>query len=214
MMNAKQEERRLVCAAQGGDHKAFAALAERYQAPLYRFLRLRTGNVEDAEELLQDSLLRAWTKLDLYDERWRFSTWLYTLASRLAVSKKRRAVLPSVGQEALEHCAEVLDPGAAVAAAEERDNLWALAAEVLTPDQRSAMWLRYGEGREPIEIARILSKRASSVRVLLFRARERLMSHMQSSASEAATARARRSLRADASRSFPLGQVPSQAQGL
>lgn len=213
-MNAKEEERRLVCSAQAGDHKAFAALAERYQAPLYRFLRLRTGNVEDAEELLQDSLLRAWTKLDLYDERWRFSTWLYTLASRLAVSKKRRAVLPSVGHEALEHCAQHMDPGAVVAAAEERDNLWALAAEVLTPDQRSAMWLRYGEGREPIEIARILSKRSSSVRVLLFRARERLISHMRGTAAEGSPARVRRGLRAEPSQGLSLGQASSQATGL
>ena len=213
-MKAKQEEHRLVVAAQAGDHGAFAVLAERYQGPLYRFLRLRTGNAEDAEELLQDSMLRAWSKLDLYDERWRFSTWLYTLASRLAVSKKRRAVLPSVGQGALEHCAEEMDPGAAVAAAEERDNLWALAAEVLTPDQRSAMWLRYGEGREPIEIARILSKRSSSVRVLLFRARERLLSHMQGTAADAGEARIRRGSRTSGARGLSLGRTSSQASGL
>ena len=71
------------------------------------------------------------------------------------------------------------DPGAAAVAAEERDNLWSLAAEVLSSDQRSALWLRYGEGLEPAEIARILAKRPSTVRVLLFRARERLANHME-----------------------------------
>ena len=178
-MKSPDEERRLVSAAQAGDHAAFTQLAERYQAPLFRFLRLRTGNSEDAEELLQDSLLRAWSKLDLYDERWRFSTWLYTLASRLAVSRKRKAVLPSAGSEALAGCTEEADPGAAAAAAEERDNLWSLAAQVLTPDQRSALWLRYAEDLGYAEIGEILGRPAVTVRVLLFRARERLAGHLE-----------------------------------
>ena len=183
-MMTQLEEARLVGAAKDGDSAAFGVLVERYQAPLFRFLRLRTGSPEDAEELLQEALLRAWSKLDLYDKRWRFSTWLYTLAARLAVSKKRRAVVPCVSPEVLDGCVVHADPGAAALAAEERDNLWNLAAEVLSPDQRSALWLRYGEGLEPIEIARILSKRASSVRVLLFRARERLAGHMKNHEAE------------------------------
>lgn len=188
MTTTKEQEGLLVRAALAGDKAAFGELVDRYSAPLFRFLRLRTGSAEDAEELLQDALLRAWTKLNLYDARWRFSTWLYTLASRLAVSRQRRAVLPCVGAEPLEGCTVENDPGAAVANSEERDNLWTLAAEVLTADQRSALWLRYGEGLEPIEIARILSKRASTVRVLLFRARERLAAHLPASVAPVAQA--------------------------
>ena len=59
-----------------------------------------------------------------------------------------------------------------------RRGLWDLAARVLSEEQRDALWLRYAEDLPPLEIARVLDRRPSTVRVLLFRARARLAEHL------------------------------------
>ena len=81
----------LACLAQAGSSESFARLVERFTDPLYNFLALRTPNPADAEELVQETFLRAWHRLDRYDREWRFSTWIFTIAKRLATSGWRRA---------------------------------------------------------------------------------------------------------------------------
>ncbi len=158
--------------AQRGEIGAFEELVTHLHRPLYHFLCLRTGNAAEAEELCQDAFLRAWQKLDRYDPRWRFTTWLFTLAKRLAASRarvRRPEVLPDEAQAGL---ADDADPATLAAEREERSLVWSLAGRCLSVEQRSALWLRYGEDLSIEEIARILDKRRVTVRVLLFRARE------------------------------------------
>ena len=73
-----------------GETEAFAGLVERWQRPLlnlaYRFCRDRGK----AEEMVQEAFLRAFRKLHLFDERSSFSSWLFTLATRLFISEMRR----------------------------------------------------------------------------------------------------------------------------
>lgn len=169
--------------ARAGSLTAFDQLVERWHAPLYRFLWLRLGRRSDAEELTQETFLRAWRMLARYDARWRFSTWLFTLGKRLAVSHERarfvrRHVLPR-GDEGLAGLEVAADPGREAAQREERERLWHLAARVLTREQRSALWLRYAEEQSLEEIAVVLKKRLVTVRGLLFRARAALARHLQ-----------------------------------
>jgi DNA-directed RNA polymerase specialized sigma24 family protein len=56
-----------VLRARDGCKTSFGALVRRYERGLFDFLRLRSRSIEDAEELVQESFLRAWEKLDLYD---------------------------------------------------------------------------------------------------------------------------------------------------
>ena len=63
--------------------------------------------------------------------------------------------------------------------AEERSRVWELAERVLTEDQRSALWLRYAEDLSVQEIAEVLGRRATTVRVLMFRARQKLAEHLE-----------------------------------
>ena len=165
----------LVERARAGSREDFAALVERFQAPLYGFLVLRAASAEDAEELCQDAFVRAWQRLALYDARWRFSTWLFTLARRLAASRYRRARREEHAPVALEAARSERDgPERLASRCEESANLWALAARTLSREQRSALWLRYAEDLSPEAIGTVLSKRTATVRVILFRARERL----------------------------------------
>jgi len=153
---------------------AFEALVTRLERPLYGFLVVRVGNAAEAEELCQEAFLRAWNKLDRYDSRWRFTTWLFTLAKRLAVSRARVRRPDGLPEEALHGLSDDTDPAVDSAEREERNNVWRLAADVCSREQRTALWLRYAEGLSNEEIGRILGKRRVTVRVLLFRARQAL----------------------------------------
>ncbi len=152
----------------------FEELVARLERTLFGFLSVRVGNAADAEELVQETFLRAWNKLHYYDARYRFSTWLFTLAKRLAVSRARTRRPDVLPDEVLGGVSPEPDPADRSAQVEESSRVWDVAAKVLTPEQRSALWLRYAEDLSNEEIAAILGKRRVTVRVLLFRAREAL----------------------------------------
>ena len=158
---------------------AFGDLVRRYEASLFGFLFVRVGNASTAEELVQEAFLRAWSKLQLFDPKQRFSTWLYTLAKNLAVSRARIRSLGTVPDEILVNMAGDSDPTLQLSHDEELEGLWALAKELLNDESCSAMWLRYHEGLSHREIASILERRAVSVRVMLFRAREVLIKALE-----------------------------------
>jgi len=177
----EQTPEQLVRLARAGCRSSFTALVERFEGSLFRFLLARTGDREEAEDLCQEAFLRAFEKLDRYDERWRFSTWLFTIAQRMAVSRARKwrpdydsERVAEQGTERGRGAAHNHDPAAFLEAAEERDSLWALAAEHCTPDQRTALWLRYAEDVSLEEIARIFERPVTTIRVQLFRARRLL----------------------------------------
>lgn len=182
---ARQAQRSArVDAAAPAAMEPFEELVRRLQRPLFGFLVVRVGNAAEAEELVQEAFLRAWTRLDRYDSRWRFSTWLFTLAKRLAVSRarsRRPDVVQRVdlGEECVANLPAGADPAEHVAQREEIGGLWRLAAELLTEEQRSALWLRYSEGLSNGEIAKILGRPTVTVRVLLFRARRALTAELQ-----------------------------------
>jgi len=168
----------LACRAQAGSKECFGELVRRLDGALYNFLLMRTSNAQDAAELCQETFLRAWQKLERYSTDWKFSTWLFTMARRLAISHFRGARPTVEGEAALEGIGQDLDPARTLNAREQAGHLWSLAGRVLNPDQRSALWLRYGEDLSIDEVARVLGRGPSTVRVQLFRARERLAQHL------------------------------------
>ena len=116
----------------------------RYQVPLVHFLR-RRGPDDEAEDVAQEAFIRAYENLARYRPRWRFSTWLFTIARRLSVSRRRRA-RPMADAAALESLAAAApDPADAAAENESRRRLWDVAADVLGEEQVTALWLYYVE---------------------------------------------------------------------
>src|SRR5262245_20916937 len=121
----------LALEAQRGSVQAFEELVGRFEGPLFRFLWMRTRDAAAAEDLAQEAFLRAWQRLARYDSRWRFSTWLFTVAERLSVSACRsRGKEPRTrqGDEALCDLAGGDDPSQSPAERDEGRALWALAA--------------------------------------------------------------------------------------
>jgi RNA polymerase sigma-70 factor (ECF subfamily) len=176
--SAPSDPRELALQAQAGSRAAFGALVERYEAPLFHFLALRANSRAEAEELVQETFLRAWLKLDRYRSEWRFSTWLFTLGRRIAASERRRTRVRANGASELDELSVVSDPSGGLVAREDRAQIWSIAERHLSGEQCSALWLRYAEDLPLDEIARVLGKSAVGVRVLLFRARAKLAQHL------------------------------------
>ena len=163
----------LACRAQAGSSACFEELVRRLEGRLLRFLLRRTRTPQDAEDLLQETFLRGYQRLGSYNPAWKITTWLFTIASRLAIShgRKRRAValpraacVPAVGDDALTRLARQ----------EEKEALWATAQSTLSENQHTVLWLRYAEGMSVKEIARVMGKTRTHVKVLLYRARSAL----------------------------------------
>lgn len=157
-----------ILAARNGDHEAFAALVRRYTDPLHRYLTVMGFSKADAEDVIQETFLRGWRHLGTYDNRFAFSTWIYTIARRLALNHRQR----QKSGRGLDAAAECTASESVPASGE----LWAKARSVLSERDFSALWLRYGEDRDLADIATILRITPVNARVTLHRARERLAS--------------------------------------
>ncbi len=177
-MAAPLSDEELARQAQGGCSASFEELVRRFQVPLLQFLR-RWATQEDAEDLVQDTLVRAYENLHRYRASWRFATWLFTIARRLSMNQQRRR-RPRADGAALEAIEDGRPPpGQLVADEESRQYLWSLAAEVLSEPQMTATWLYYVEEMPVRQIARVLGRSRVAAKATLFRARKRLLSILQ-----------------------------------
>ena len=166
----------LAVQAAAGSNAAFEELVSKYSPRLFFFLRRRCESEADIEDLIQEAFLRAFRSLDRYDPRWKFSTWLYTMSVRLAVSRRRsrRAQPLPLDEEAV----ETRSPGPQEALirkeeAEAGANIWKL-ARTLKPSEYEALWLRYAEEMPVKDIARTMKKSQVGIRALLHRSRLKL----------------------------------------
>ena len=147
----------------------------RFGKRLFQFLHHRTGNAQDAEDLVQDTFVKAYKNIHRYRDSWKFSTWLFTIAARLANSHYRRT-RPSRAVGHIESGKS--EPVDALDQQVTQQGLWAL-ARGLSMNQYRALWLRYAEDMSIKEIALVMRKSQVNVRVLLYRARINLAKKLQ-----------------------------------
>ncbi len=121
--------------------------------------------------------MRAWQRFEQYDPRWQFSTWLFTIAHRLAITHRRRHDVATSCDTREFATVDRDDPARLLADREQGGQLWETADRILTETQRTALWLRYAEDLSNTDIAAITGRSRVSVRVTLFRARETLAAH-------------------------------------
>ncbi|MFL3667352.1 MAG: RNA polymerase sigma factor, partial [Verrucomicrobiota bacterium] len=86
----RAESRSLAIAAQSGCIESFESLVGQFEKPLYHFLLTKTRNHHQAEDLLQDTFLITFRKLDRFNPVYPFSSWIFTIANRLAISHYRK----------------------------------------------------------------------------------------------------------------------------
>jgi RNA polymerase sigma-70 factor (ECF subfamily) len=157
-----------------GDRRAFRALAEKYSGPLYRFILRQLGRPAVAEELLQETLLRAYRAAATFEPRAAVSTWLFRIAANLCLNEAQSAHFRhEVAAEAPGVATTQADPATAL----ERKEVGVAVEAALTalpPQQRAAVQLARFEGLSYAEIAEVLGVSVGAVDGLLQRARQTL----------------------------------------
>jgi RNA polymerase sigma-70 factor, ECF subfamily len=174
-----------VTRARSGDSEAFQTLVERHSRSVFRLAFRMTGNEQDAEDVVQESMLRAYKQLSKFDERASFGTWLYRIAANCSLdlvrSRKRRTqnqVLAHEGDSDLENPvlsvpAPGPNPERMALSGEVRERLTAAMGD-LSATERSAFVLRHFEGMSIDEISGVLGCQAGAAKHSVFRAVQKL----------------------------------------
>ncbi len=170
--------------ARSGDSDAFRLLVERHSRHVFRLAFRMTGNEQDAEDIVQDTFLRAYRQLKNYESRASFSTWLYRIAANACLDlirvRKRRQDRFETGPN---HDDEI-DPLQSLPAPDPtperitfsrqiRDRVNAALGE-LSPQERTAFVLRHFEGMSIEEIGAALGTGTNATKHSIFRAVQKL----------------------------------------
>jgi RNA polymerase sigma-70 factor (ECF subfamily) len=171
-----------VAQARTGDADAFRVLVERHSRSLFRLAYRMTGNESDAEDVVQESFMRAFKQLDKFDDRASFGTWLYRITANCSLdlvrSRKRRSermapVDPEREDPMLNLPAHEPSPERAAQSGEVRDRV-AEAMEELSPTERTAFVLRHFEGMCIEDVSRVLECQPGAAKHSVFRAVQKL----------------------------------------
>jgi RNA polymerase sigma-70 factor (ECF subfamily) len=202
------QEQVLLSQARAGDQDAFSAVVAPYLRELHVHCYRMLGSVHDAEDVLQEVLMRAWRHLGSYDGRGSLRGWLYRIATNRCLTSRSRAVaiptpVPVLGaappapppsnapdvevtalqpypDEWLSELADHDDPAALYDVRESVELAFLTVIQLLPPRQRAALLLRDVLGFSAAETAQILQTSAASVNSALQRARATMEGHRAS----------------------------------
>jgi RNA polymerase sigma-70 factor, ECF subfamily len=163
--------------AQSGCPEAFSELVDEYGPRILRYLSRWTGNEQDAEDLTQETFLKAYRSLKQCAHARAVGGWLFTIARRTAQNFHRaRRSRPS---NCVELPPEMPEPERSNPGADAEEWVWEVARD-LAPEQYEVLWLCYAEGLTMSEIARVMNHNAINIRVRLHRARRELRRRLES----------------------------------
>ncbi len=177
-----------VAEARLGNAEAFRALMDRHSRAVYRLAFRMTGNEQDAEDMVQETFLRACKQLHRFDGRASFGTWIYRIAAncsvdflRVRTSRERRTTpLSKTGsddgaaQDPLEFLATADPSPERLSLSNEVRRLLAPAMRQLSEMERAAFVLRHHEGLSIDEIGEALQVRPNAAKHSIFRAVQKL----------------------------------------
>lgn len=172
----------LIQATKDGDETAFAEIIARYRNPITNYLYRFLNDYEEAVDLAQETFIRVYFAIERYHSDYAFSTYVYRIATNLAISelrrRKRRSVLSLTGlfQSDREDAVEFQPPDKRPLADQdlvdsERDSVIAKAIATLPPKYRVPLVLRDIEGRSYEEICQILELGLGTTKSRISRAR-------------------------------------------
>jgi RNA polymerase sigma-70 factor (ECF subfamily) len=179
-----QSEEITLSKVRGGDRDAFRALVDQHARTVFRLAYRMTGNETDAEDMVQETFLRAWKQIDKFDGRATFGTWLHRICTNcsldhLRLRQRRQAVQPPY------HAGdEQNDPVARVAAESPSPERLAMSSQIsallgpaledLSEMERAAFVLRHYEGMGIEEISVELGVQPGAAKHSVFRAVQKL----------------------------------------
>ncbi len=161
-----------------GDRQAFASIVERWQRKLINFFYRSTGNLADAEDLVQETFVDLFKVADRYDDRGTFSAFLFTLARRKLIDGYRKKARRPL---------DLMDPQAFTMQSQpepehfEKEIIDAFhqALQTLPDNQRIAILMLQQQGLSYDEIAETMNASKSSVKTWIHRARQHLKTELK-----------------------------------
>ncbi len=176
---AESSDRDLLLAVRDGDERALDELIGRKTKPLIQLVQRILGDLEEARDVVQVTFFKVWENRKKFDERWSPNTWIYRIASNLAIDHLRSRKSRERSHEPMkQHLRQVAD------ASSSRDLSGLQHGEVaaifrelsagLSEKQRMVFLLREMEGLSSPEVAEVIGCRESTVRNHLFNARKYL----------------------------------------
>ena len=161
---------------QAGPLSAFEELVSRHESRLFHFLCQKMRSRENAQDVAQTVLITAWQRIGQYRTKAKFATWLYTIARNMVISHYRKhcrmhhCELECAGEKLV----QTETPADELPTGEEHENLWLVARAVLKNDYYDVLWFKYQEHLSIAEIARLMKRSNTLVKVMLHRARKAL----------------------------------------
>jgi RNA polymerase sigma-70 factor, ECF subfamily len=182
----------LVTRAQQGSEKAYRELLDRYQRPVFSIIYRMIRDREQAEDLAQETFVRVFNNIERYDPRYKFSSWIFKIATNLTIDWIRRRELDTVSIDGSRNAvtAEQIEATSITIASPDENPEELLEAKQLgeeiedaigklRPEYKAAILLRHVEGREYQEIAEILSLPLGTVKTYIHRGRNELRDQLQ-----------------------------------
>ncbi len=177
-----QDDGAAIEAVLAGDREAYGSLVVRHSRMLFRLAYRMTGNEADADDVVQEAFLRGFQKLETFEARANFGTWIYRIAVHCALDRlqsRRRELARQVSEEndPEQGAVQVADMAAGperLVLSGEIGTLGDLAMQALTAMERTAFVLRHMEDRNTEEIAAALEVAPNTAKQTVHRAVEKM----------------------------------------
>ena len=175
----KTEDLYYIEAVRKGNIQAFSVLVEKYRKMVYTLALKLLKRPEDAEEMAQDTFIKAFQKLDSYERKSKFSTWLYSITYNACISelRKRRIDFKSLDDQRISDQDEMkMHDFYSESKKEDQEKYLNLALSKLPEDDQVLVTLYYYEDQSMDEISEITGLTVSNIKVKIYRARKKMYS--------------------------------------
>lgn len=163
----------LIRATLAGDGRAFDEIIQLHSRRVYHFVHQMTRQHQDAEDITQQTFIKAYHHLARFDPRRPMINWLLTIARHTALNHFRGA--KKWEEMPAETAGHEPSPARQIEQKEQHDNLWERARELLAPREFEILWLRFAEQLSTEETAQVVGLTTTHVKVLVHRARQTLL---------------------------------------
>lgn len=178
----QDQEQEIIGRVLGGDRSAFAGLVEKYQGPIFNLAYRMTGTREDADDLTQETFIRAYQNLRRFDQTKKFFTWLYTIGINLIRNHLKKNVrdishLAAAGSSLEQQ--QINGEGEGDVLSDDRMIRLEQVIRKLPVDLREAIILKFVQDLTFEEVAKITGDSVSAVKMRIYRGLEKMRQMME-----------------------------------
>jgi RNA polymerase sigma-70 factor, ECF subfamily len=170
-----------------GDRDAFRVLVDAHSRSIFNLAYRMTGNQQDADEVVQETFMRAYKNLDRFEGKAKFSTWVYHIAVNRCLDMLEKKKIngdytisddPDPEEQTVQVASSDAGPERQLLSREANEKI-AVAMKLLTPTERIAFTLRHMEGQSIEEISKALKVKENAAKNTIFRAVKKLRVNLE-----------------------------------